>query len=437
MKTSSYLPVKVKKSLEQFFEKSSLSRLAKTTGFALREAQKITAYNFVAAFLLCCTKGLNTYSEWARQISLLSGKTLRKQSLWERLHQGSVAFAKEVLQQVLLQKTAHKAKAAPLFKAFRRVLVQDSTTLRLPHCLNHLFPGAVVRGVKTAIARIQSVMDLKRMQFVHFSLGAYTENDQSASPSILAVARKGDLLIRDLGYFVLRVLQKLVKERVYILSRLRFGVSLYDRRGRPLEVKELLQRGRRVDRWVYMGATHSLWVRLVMIPVPAQVAAERVRKARNDPDKRFHHAAVYYQWLRYDVFITTVAADIWRTAEVAKAYGVRWQIEIVFKSWKSGFQLQRLLHEKCAEEYRVKTNIYLLLVFITLFMQKVYRRCREGVESGSGKVVSLLKLSALFFRNMVELLTLSPQKLKQQISLYGCYEKRKDRVNMAELINSF
>ena len=56
-------------------------------------------------------------------------------------------------------------------------------------------------------------------------------------------------------------------------------------------------------------------------------------------------------------------------------------------------------------------------------------RYRDEVEKKSGKVVSLLKLSALFFCNMIELLTLSPQKLKQQIALYGCYETRKDRVN--------
>ena len=70
-------------------------------------------------------------------------------------------------------------------------------------------------------------------------------------------------------------------------------------------------------------------------------------------------------------------------------------------------------------------------------MQKVCLRYRHEVEKKSGKVVSLLKLSALFFRNMVELLTLSPQKLKQQIILYGCYEKRTDRINMAEFIRSF
>jgi len=58
--------------------------------------------------------------------------------------------------------------------------------------------------------------------------------------------------------------------------------------------------------------------------------------------------------------------------------------------------MQALLHEQCTEEHRVKTTIYLLLLFICLFMQKVYMRYRDEVEKKSGKVVSLLKLSALF-----------------------------------------
>jgi hypothetical protein len=129
-----------------------------------------------------------------------------------------------------------------------------------------------------------------------------------------------------------------------------------------------------------------------------------------------------------------VDKDIWSSAEVAKAYGVRWQIEIIFKSWKSGFSMQALLAEAGQEEYRVQTTIYLLLLFICLFMQKVYLHYCHTVERQSGKLISLLKLSALFFRNMIELLLLSPQKLKEQIILYACYEQRNDRQNLSEFI---
>ena len=174
-----------------------------------------------------------------------------------------------------------------------------------------------------------------------------------------------------------------------------------------------------------------------MIPLSKKQSAERVRRAKTDRDKRCHHSPLYYEWLHYNVFITTVGKDIWSTTEVAKAYGVRWQIEIVFKSWKSGFRMQNLLCEHCDEEYRVKTSIYLLLFFMCLFMQKVYMHYRDKVEKQTGKMISLLKLSALFFTNMLELLFFNPKRLTQHIALYSCYEKRKDRTNMVEFIKSF
>jgi hypothetical protein len=359
-----------------------------------------------------------------------------KQALWERIHDGTEAFARSLLERLLVKQTCKRIKTS-VFTAFTRVVIHDSTTLRLPDSLLAVFPGSTVNGVKTAIARIQSILELKTMRFINFSLGAYTQNDQGASSGILDFVAKGDLLIRDLGYFSMGVFQRLQEKQVSFLSRLFYGVKLYERSGRELRLKELLQKTKRVDRWVYIGKKSQLWVRLIMIPLPQKQAAERIRKARHDRDRRSNHSKQYYQWLRYNVFVTTVGKEIWSTAEVAAAYGVRWQIEMIFKSWKSGLRMQNLLHDQCQKYCRVKTNLYLLLLFICLFMQKVYMHYRQVVEQQLGKIVSLLKLATFFFTNMVELLICSPQKLKQQIAFYACYEQRNDRINMTEFINSF
>lgn len=370
------------------------------------------------------------------QIGFLSGKCVSKQGLFERIQNNATAFAKALLEQVLLQQSA-KEFTAGLFTGFGKVLLQDSTTLRLPQVLSSVFPGNHSRGEQKAVARIQSIIDIKAMKFIDFVLGSFTQNDQSASSTVTAFVKKGDLVIRDLGYFVLSTFQELIKAEVYFLSRLRFGVNLYDKNGCALALKDLLKPGKPVDKWVFIGAEKRIWVRLIMLPLPAAKVNEKIRKAKQDRDKRLNHSREYYQWLEYSVYITTVDDNIWAAKDVAKAYRVRWQIEIIFKSWKTGFHLQELLHEGCGNVHRVKVSIYLMLLFICLFMNKIYARYSYAIQKQTNKKISLLKLATFTAQHINEIFLLPQIRLKEIITKYCCYDSRHDRINMTDLYQKF
>jgi Transposase DDE domain len=421
-----------KKNFAKFFDKSVINRIGKRSGFVQRRCKKISAYHFVIGFIISCCNGNRTFSEWALQIGLLSGTTVSKQGLFERVHAACAIFAKQLLEQVLLQQSG-KNFVSHLFEGFNKVVLQDSTTLRLPQVLSKLFPGNHSRGEQKAVARIQSIFDIKAMRFINFSLGAFTQNDQSASGSILSLVKKGDLVIRDLGYFSLAVFEKLIKNEVHFLSRLRYGVTLTDQQGKQVLLQDLLKQKKGVDRWVYIGNEKKVWVRLVMIPVPPRQAADKIRKAKQDRDARLNHSQQYYQWLKFNVYITTADKDIWTAREVYRAYSVRWQIEIIFKSWKSGFNLQHILHEGCTNENRVRVSIFLMLLFICLFMQKIYVRYKKVIEKNNGKKISLLKLSLYVSKNIKEIITIPDKLLKEIILLHCCYDKRSDRINMTDL----
>lgn len=421
--------------LDKFFDKSSFKKIGKASGFVIRKARKITPYYFVLGFLISVCSRQITYSGWAIKIGLLSGKVLSKQGLFDRIHSGTTQFAQGLLKHALLQKTVKNCTdRAELFKKFGKVLLQDSTTLRLPKVLAWLFPGNHSGGEQKAVARIQSVIDIKSMNFLDFVLGAFTQNDQSASKTILSWVKKGDLVIRDLGYFATDTFKQLIEKEVYFLSRLKYGVVIYDEQGNPISLKKMLKR-KFVDRWVWIGSTKKIRVRLVMLHLPAAQAAEKKRKARKDRDHRVNHSKEYYQWLEYGVYITTVDKDSWTVKEVANAYRVRWQIEIIFKSWKSAFHLQEIFHEECKNENRVQVSIYLMLLFICLFMQRIYVHHKNEIERKVDKQIkiSLLKLSNFFASHLIEIFSIRNGQFKELITRYCCYEKRNDRVNMALL----
>jgi Transposase DDE domain len=366
----------------------------------------------------------------------MTGGSVSRQSLFERLNAGASAFAKELLQHAM-NKQIYKACDARLFSCFNKVLLQDSTTLSLPDKLTEYFPGNICGGIQKAVARIQCILEVKTMSFLHFALSGFTENDQSASCIVKEYINEMDLVIRDLGYFTLGSLKAIADKRAYFLSRLRYGVHIYDEQGNRLQLGKLMNTKSCIDQWVWIGKKQRLPVRLVMIPLPAVKAAERKRKARKDRDKRLNHSKTYYQWLDYVVFITNVNHQLWTTQQVAQAYKVRWQIEIIFKSWKSAFNLQYILQEQYRNEHRIITAILLMLLFICLFMQKIFLYFKAVVEKMNGKIVSLFKLSKYVAVNLYFFFSASRSKLLEQIARHCCYESRSDRTNMTDLIRFF
>ncbi len=150
-------------------------------------------------------------------------------------------------------------------------------------------------------------------------------------------------------------------------------------------------------------------------------------------DARLNHSPAYYQWLRFNVYITTVDKKTWTNKEVYEAYKVRWQIEIIFKSWKSGFNLQHILHEGCRNEDRVRVSIFLMLFFICLFMKKIYVQYRKIIEIKHGRRISILKLSLYLSNNIKDIVAIPDKELAELIRSHCCYDKRSDRINMTDL----
>ena len=436
MQASNFSQAKVKKKLFKFFDKSAITKIGKQSGFIQRRAQKITAFDFVVGFIQCCCQKSNTYRQWASAIGSLSGKAVSKQAVFERIGAAAVVFAEQLVKQAVCWRL-QRGKSGTLFNSFNKILLHDSTTLRLPKALAQWFKGNVADKEQKAVARIQTVINIKTMRFLHFELGSFTHNDQGASGLIGDFITKGDLVIRDLGYFVLDSLQHIVMKEAWFLSRLKYGVNLYNLQGHEIVFKKLLNHKGLIDRQVLLGKRQHLPVRLIMIPLPQPIANERIRKARQDRDKRLNHNKEYYQRLQYNVFITNVSNQTWTARQAAQAYQTRWQIEIIFKSWKSGFYLQEIFHDGCTNQHRVRVNIYLLLLFMCLFMQKLYMPYKDHIQKHYGKDISLLKLSMYISSNLSAVFMSTQKQLEEQIVKHCCYDRRADRVNMVDLLKIF
>ena len=148
---------------------------------------------------------------------------------------------------------------------------------------------------------------------------------------------EGALRIADLGYFNTAVFQRFQDDGVYWLSRLLFGTNVYDVDGQQLPLMNwLVSQGPLVDQRVRMGAEQKVACRIIAWRLPQEVAARRRQKlVENARRKGRTPSAARLAWCDWMILVTNVPAQRLTPNEARVLYRARWQIELLFKRWKS------------------------------------------------------------------------------------------------------
>ena len=420
---------------------TNLDKLSRQSRFVRRKPRKIRPLEFLIAFCLMVLSGGKSLNSFATSLGLLSGETISKTAVFKRISGFFVNFLKSVLASVLLRSAKIESPSiqSHLHKNFKRVLVRDSTVISLNLKLAKYFPGSRNQTNKaTASIRIQSVVDVLGEKFEYFNLTAFTKNDQSASADILEVARPGDLVMQDLGYYKLRTFGEMAEKGISFFSRHRFGVNIYGLNGKPLNLLRILKKYGRLDREVLLGEKEQVRVRLVALPLDPKVVAQRRRKAKNNRDKRTNPSKNHLALMGWAIITTNVPREILTAKKIGEAYGIRWRIETIFKAWKSHFQLSNVPDPS---EVRVKSFIYAMLIFVTLFQIYVFAYLFAELYKREGKHLSLIKL-AQFFKEQIWALVpyvcnqRMIERLVEQIFYHCAYESRLQRFNFYEKMES-
>jgi hypothetical protein len=254
----------------------------------------------------------------------------------KRLHAGQplVDFFHQALQHALQQTVASPPTQAQLLQPFTAVWLGDSTVITLPDELADAFPGV---GTRHAALKIQLLWDLKTGRIERLLLEPGRHSD-ARSPIAVDQAEPGTLLVYDLGYFDVDRFADLDRHQVWFVSRFLYGTTVYDADGETLELVATLRRQSQglVDVPIQLGATQRLRCRLIAVRVPAEVANRRRQQAR---DKARDHgreaSAAYLELLGWSLFVTNVPATELSWQAIVVLYRARWQIELLFKLWKS------------------------------------------------------------------------------------------------------
>jgi Transposase DDE domain len=149
----------------------------------------------------------------------------------------------------------------------------------------------------------------------------------------------GSLRITDLGYFNLGVFAAMTQAGEYFLSRLQPGTGVLLPGGEALDLRKWLdkQPGPFIDQWIELGKKQRLSCRLIAWRVPEEQANRRRQKLRQESLSKYgkEPSAERLAWCDWTILVTNVPADMMTPEEAVILYRARWQVELLFKRWKS------------------------------------------------------------------------------------------------------
>lgn len=425
-----------------------INKIAKQTLFQKGHAQKISPINFLMGFfLMAFSKGAMTLEGWAGKISFLTGGTLSRQAIFKKMNERQIEFLKGVLARAIdsvMDKGNHlKEKASrikEMLRKFKNIYLEDSTCIQLDKLLSEFYPGNGNQfKTKKSILRLDMVYSLTKGVFRRFFLSNYRINDLVHARDILEVVKKGDLVIRDLGYFLVDVFRQIMEKKAFFLSRLRPQINVYDiKTGEEIDLYRLLKRKNFLDKMVMIGRKDRLPVRLIAVKLDPKVVEQRKRKVTN---KRYMHSEEYMRMLEFAMFITNCPDGMLSLEEVIELYRLRWRIEIIIKAWKSHLSMTDVI--TCKNKIRVDSYVYCMLIFIVLFMTDLFIYFEEFITR-----ISLLRFYKFMAENFFFIINLlsgyplqdkgrkvrSHEELIKKIKYYCSYENRKDRVDFHQLV---
>jgi len=339
--------------LTDFFGSDDIEATARRTGFVKR-ASKLTGKLFLA---------LVTFGSWsdahttlaplaAKVTQVVEQVEVSPEAIHQRMNKRALVFLQDMLRPALTKVQALETVCADgLFTTFTKVYLADSTGFGLPDSLSELFPGSGGSATQAG-AKIQAVWDYKSSVFGHFALTPWNIPDQKYVDTVVAFAHKGVLFIFDLGYFKLKAFARIVEAGAYFLSRLNHQTTIWDAtpgRVQPLELASLLNTvlGDSIEHAIFLGAKEQGASRLVAYRVPESVVNERRRRAKKNAKKKgYTPSQAHLVLLAWNLFITNVPRTIWKTETVGRVYPIRWQVELIFKSWKSDLHVASIKTKK-------------------------------------------------------------------------------------------
>ena len=322
--------------------------IGRETGF-IKRLRKLSGSGFVQTLVFGWLSNPDSTVEELCQIAATLGIDISPQGLNKRFTSEASDCLQKVLESAVSQVISDDPVTIPLLQRFNGVNVQDSSAVVLPDTLAAIWAGC---GGSTPTNTSSSLklhvrLDLNTGQLAGPYLHSGRLHDMNSQIQWETLPA-GALRIGDLGYYNLKEFKKMDSDGVYWLSRVKSNCVVY-RYDKRWDLPGLLRKccKDRMDIQVLLGADERVPCRLLAVRVPDDVAKLRrcqlISEAKDKGKPVSDKALELASWI---VLCCNIPHEMLNLDEAFVLMRTRWQIELIFKLWKS---------HGCIDEWRTES----------------------------------------------------------------------------------
>jgi hypothetical protein len=319
------------------FSEALLNASGKDAKLCRRE-RIITPFRLgLALTATCASQRVATLADFHRGFNALWGTSITYKAFYNQVAKPHFAdFARTMAERLIGEMTLKVLgfQKGQAFAEFHHIVIQDGSSFAIHDGLREVFPGRF-KAVQPAAVELHATMDLLCDAPTIVVLTPDTTNEQAFLPEPATLT--GSLLLADRGYIDLDYLRRVAQARGFFIIRAKAGMNpqvveafredgkrLCSLRNKPLQaIHAQFPKRQRVDlvvQWQVDG--HPLCLRLII--------------SWNRRTKSFCY------------FLTNLPPKRYPIEVICRAYKWRWQVQLLFKEWKSYANLHAFDTEKPA-----------------------------------------------------------------------------------------
>jgi Transposase DDE domain len=290
-----------------------------------RRQRIITPFRLgLALTATCASQRVETIADFHCGFNALFGTTVTYKAFYNQVAKPHFADFSRLMTERLIGDMTLKVlgfKKGRAFAAFRRIVIQDGSSFAIHDGLREVFPGRF-KVVKPAAVELHTTMELLCDAPTTVVLSPDTTSEQAFLPEPSSL--RASMLLADRGYVDLHYLRRVQDAGGFFLIRAKAGMN-------PQVLEAFREDGKR------LRSLRNKPLQTIHTKLPKRQRVELL--VRWDVDGAPLCLRLIVSWNRrtksFCYFLTNLPAPSYPLEVICRAYKWRWQVELLFKEWKS------------------------------------------------------------------------------------------------------